>query len=526
MATTGFHTDERFQWFDPAVPQTGHANIGPDAQNLTLVFLSMNRSGLSIKLLSSLLQHVPNFAGEVLVADNASTQEELTILERYCQDNLKCRWRILRFDRNYGVAGGRNRAFREVTTDWILSLDNDIYLIADPFPQIARDLSVLGCHFLSVPLLNPDHSTFYSFGGALHTLVQNGQPRLTIATLLPPASPLDAARQVSPDGEGFLCSFMFGGASLLRTDSFDALGKFDDTMFIGFEDIDFSLRLWRAGMKVGSSAMGCFVHDHPPAEAPSDEAYERTRFSRAALHDSAMHLEAKYGFQVWGDEVENWLVERERQQRITTEGSVAVGGAVEGQSKPRIALVTDTEDWAFANIARQIIRNLGDKYEFDLIPMTVLAEIEETRWRERGRTGCCAPGGGAGFNQLLLVASDYDIVHVFWREYLMLTGSAALREYAERLGLDYASFERDTLRRACITTSVYDHLYCTSDAIAERRSIFNELTAAYTVSSARLDRIYRSFEGLRAPAAVIEDGVSPELFYPQRLERIRKYCDA
>lgn len=521
MHQTSFHCDPRFTWFDGDVPRTGAANLGADGRNVTLVFLSMNRAALSIRLLRSLTEHVPHFAGEVLIADNGSDAAEQALLEAFCQAELRCRWRILRFGENLGVAGGRNRAFREVATDWILSLDNDIYLTADPFPTLQRDLSVLGCHFLSVPLLNPDRATFYAFGGQLQTLIQAGQPRLTIGTLLPPGAPVVAAEEMRPAGDGFLCSFLFGGASLLRRDSFEALGAFDDGMFIGFEDIDFSLRLWRGGMKVGSAALACFVHDHPPAEAASDRSYEQARFSRARLHASARHLEAKHGFRVWGEEVENWLVARERQQQIPGTGPAeATAPAVTNVvRRPRIALVTDTSNWAFANIARQLIRNLGHKYDFDLIPMTELGGIEESRWMERGRTGGYVPGGGSGINQLLLVAPDYDLVHVFWREYLTLIGSDALAEYADRLGLSYAEYERDFIRRACITTSVYDHLHSTPEAIAERRPVFNTLTAGYTVSSARLDRLYRGFEGLRAPAAVIEDGVSPGLFYPMHLDR-------
>ncbi|WP_431269969.1 glycosyltransferase [Dankookia sp. P2] len=153
--------------------------------------------------------------------------------------------------------------------------------------------------------------------------------------------------------------------------------------------------------------------------------------------------------------------------------------------------------------------------------MTELGGIEEARWLERGRTSSYVPGGASGINQLLLVAPDYDLVHVFWREYLMLIGSDALADYAARLGLSYAEYERNFIRRACITTSVYDHLHATPEAITERRPLLNELTAGYTVSSARLDRLYRGFDGLRAPAAVIEDGVSPELFHLDRPRPVR-----
>ena len=188
------------------------ANIGADGVNVTIVLLSMNRSNLTIRMIDSVKQYVPHFAGRILIADNGSSPEELAALRQHLQAHCPFPWRILEFGTNFGVAGGRNRAFREVDTDWVMSLDNDIYLVADPFPLIQRDMGLLGCRFLSVPLLNPGLRSFYSFGGHLSTSIQNWEPRLTIDFVLPPGSDVAAAERVAPNGTPFLCSFLFGGA--------------------------------------------------------------------------------------------------------------------------------------------------------------------------------------------------------------------------------------------------------------------------------------------------------------------------
>jgi radical SAM protein with 4Fe4S-binding SPASM domain len=498
-------------------------NIGADGANVTIVLLSMNRSNLTIRMVESVKQHVPYFAGRILVADNGSSPEELTALRQYLQVHCPFAWQILEFGTNFGVAGGRNRAFREVDTDWVLSLDNDIYLAADPFPTIQRDMGLLGCRFLSVPLLNPDLRSFYSFGGHLSTSIQNREPRLTIDFVLPPGSNIEAAERVAPEGTPFLCSFLFGGASVLHRDSFFAEGAFDDAMFIGFEDIDFSLRLFRAGMKVGCSALTAFVHDHPPAENDPDRDYERRRFSRQVLHESAMHLEQKTGFRVWGEEVDSWLAENERKQGFVKGGSTAaVIKAQVGASprrKPRIALITDIDGWAFANISNQIKRHLSSDYEFDIIPMVRLGEIEKARWRERGSKGHYWDGGASALGQLLIQSTDYDIIHFFWREYLTLVGTPLLETYAAFLGMTSEEFFERFIRSACITTAVYDHLHGDAESITARRHVFNEISFAYTVSSERLNLHYRAMADLRPPSMVIEDGVDTELFYPQNLER-------
>ncbi|MBR0672665.1 glycosyltransferase family 4 protein [Neoroseomonas soli] len=191
-----------------------------------------------------------------------------------------------------------------------------------------------------------------------------------------------------------------------------------------------------------------------------------------------------------------------------------------GGGKPRIALVIDTDGWAFANISRQICRHLGDRYDFDILPMTWLSELGQEHWRAPGGVAAHLPPDAMGIGPLLIQSPDYDLIHVFWREYLGLIDSPLLVEYARRLGLDYETFAARYIRDACITTAVYDHLYIDPAAIAQRRRVFNTLAAGYHVASRRLDRLYRGFDGLRPPRAVIEDGVDTELFRPADLGRL------
>ena len=55
-------------------------NIGLSGKNLTIAILSMNRSSLSIRLMDSVAQQLPNFSGEFLIGDNGSEEEEKNIL--------------------------------------------------------------------------------------------------------------------------------------------------------------------------------------------------------------------------------------------------------------------------------------------------------------------------------------------------------------------------------------------------------------------------------------------------------------
>ncbi len=323
---TYFFDERHFVLSDAAAGAFG-PNIGSDGRNLTISFLSLNRAKLSIKLLDSIVRHLINFAGEVLIGDNGSNPSQLDELKAYVA-TFPYRCRILEFGQNFGVGGGRNRIMAEARTDWVISVDNDIFFTQNPIQQLQSELATLGCHFMSFPLLNPDMQTLFSYGACLQTLIQGERPRLTINPILAPGSSIDVAKSTDAPRSAFLCTFLFGGASILNRHSFHRLGGYDGAMLIGFEDIDFSLRLFREGFKVATSALQFLVHDHQKAENATDADYERTRYARKTLYESALHLEGKTGFRIWGDEVENWMRSNEKKQGLIVVDDDALAGSI------------------------------------------------------------------------------------------------------------------------------------------------------------------------------------------------------
>lgn len=467
------------------------ANIGANGDNLTISFLSLNRSALSIKLLQSIANYMPEFAGEVLVIDNGSDSYEIELVESFLAQ-MPYKWRVIKLGKNYGVAGGRNRTIPYVATEWLMCLDNDIYFISNPLKTICEELAQLGSHFISLPLLNPDQKTIFAHGGHLYLSAEGGELHVGAGS---------ASKQVKAVNKNsfFLSTFLFGGACIFKCETFKKVGGYDEAMFVGFEDIDFSIRLFREGYKVAASSVHALVHDHPLPTTEEDKKYERERFAKGPLKDSAKHMESKYGFKIWGDAVDAWLDTRMRELGLVDKTTEAVTGSttVHSDNRPGVALVIDTDNWAFGNISRQIVKHLSDKYRFEIIPMDVIDNID----------------------QVFLIAKDCSIVHFFWREHLTLIGSEYFRSYVERLGMSYDDFYSEFIANKIITTSVYDHLLLENDNLKNRLNIFNEVISGYTVGSEKLFNIYANVEGYPKPCSIIEDGVDLELFKPINLER-------
>lgn len=179
-------------------------NIDNNGENLTIAVLSMNRASLTIRLMQSIKKYIPDFAGEFLIGDNGSDDEEKSKL----YDAMKLmpfRCRMIEFGKNFGVAGGRNRLFKEVQTDWILSADNDLYFVGNPLKKIQKDLALLGCHFMTLPIVNEEGHGTGIYGG--HLYVENLLTEIGIG-----GSSLFYSDSVPLNEENapFLCTFVPG----------------------------------------------------------------------------------------------------------------------------------------------------------------------------------------------------------------------------------------------------------------------------------------------------------------------------
>jgi glycosyltransferase involved in cell wall biosynthesis len=465
-------------------------NIGLRGEHLTITFLSCNRFELSLRLLHSIAEQMPDFAGEVLIFDNGSSGSTIERLKAFI-DNSPLRIRVIRSATNLGVARGRNRSVEEIGTSWVMSLDNDIVFTGDPRPTVQREIAQLGCKFLSLPLMKPDRKTYFAFGGHLHL-------RLDEKNLVAVAGGgAFAASEPTPGAGPTLGTFLFGTACFFEAAAFQACGGFDEALFVGFEDIDFSIRLFRSGLKVGCSGGSFLVHDHPH-KANAEADYERTRFSRTHIEAAARHLEKKHGYSFWNSDLLEWLDTKLPDGQIEPARSAI----------PRVALIIDVENWAFDNIAKQLRRHLGASFEFETFAANGLK-----------------PG------TLASLLHGFDLVHFLSRGALTAVWAAAEAGHSIG-GWPVAELVANIERRSTITVGVYDHLYLSMEDLGRYtadpywygihiqrfRSMHNKVEGYY-VSSARLFDIYSKVGDIPPPECSLPDGVDLSLFHPDKKTR-------
>lgn len=461
-------------------------NIGENGENLTIAVLSMNRSSLTIRLMESVKKHLSNFKGEFLIGDNGSMNEEKEILKK-TMSQMPYSCRMVEFDQNYGVAGGRNRTFEHVHTDWIMSLDNDLYFTSNPLTQIQKDINLLGVHFLTLPLLDYENHKNGIYGG--HLFVENLENRACVG--IGSTFYCDGV-QMDIEASGFLCTGVPGTAAIMNKETFFSVGGFDDNMFVGFEDTEFSVRVFQKGYKVGCCGMVSLFHDHPKPIKRADQVYEQKRFSNDKLYQAAKYFEKKSGFGVWSEGVAEWVKKRQKDTGLAMENE---------DGKVKIALIVDRPNWALDHIANEIEKNLKQHFEFKRLYETDFDNLAD----------------------ILILCKECKIIHFLWRGMLTSYWHDWVQSRISNLGMTEPYFHEQYLANKIISTEVYDHLclegiesYVTPALFKDEKSI----VTCYAVSSPKIEKIYNEIPGLRLrPRAYLPDGVNLSLFSPRNLER-------
>jgi len=202
---------------------------------------------------------------EVVIADNSPDGAGAKLArERFP-------WvRSVRFGENLGFGKALNRAIRAEPGDPIVLLNDDV-TVEPGFCESLREASRTGVEMAAAVLLGERDPTRIDSAGVIadQTLLGfdylNGEPVAALETAPDPLGPT-------------------GGAALFRREAFEAVGGFDERMFLYYEDLDLVLRLRANGArcKLVPSARGIHAYSETMG-ARSAAKYEMTGWSRGYM---------------------------------------------------------------------------------------------------------------------------------------------------------------------------------------------------------------------------------------------------
>ncbi len=205
-----------------------------------VVILNWNGKKMLERFLPSVTAHTQGDA-EVIIADNGSTDDSLDFV-RAQYPGL----RIIELDKNYGFAGGYNRALQQVQADYYVLLNDDVEVTPGWIEPVVAQMQQHPDTAICQPklLMYDQRDTFEYAGGAGGFLDKYGYPfcRGRMFTSLEQDN-----GQYNTPSEIFWAS---GAAMFVRADVWHQLGGLDDDFFAHMEEIDFCWRAKNAGYRV------------------------------------------------------------------------------------------------------------------------------------------------------------------------------------------------------------------------------------------------------------------------------------
>ncbi len=207
---------------------------------LSIVILNWNGRHHLERYLPSVVEHSSGDA-EVVVADNGSTDDSLMWLkEHYPGVN------VVALDKNYGFAGGYNRALRQIDTEYCLLLNSDVEVTAGWWQPLVDVLDREGDVAAVAPKLLADRERDrFEYAGAAGGFIDYlGYPFCRgriLSTVERDEGQYDTARDI----------FWGSGAALCcRREVFLDMGGFDESFFAHMEEIDLQWRMQLAGWRI------------------------------------------------------------------------------------------------------------------------------------------------------------------------------------------------------------------------------------------------------------------------------------
>jgi N-acetylglucosaminyl-diphospho-decaprenol L-rhamnosyltransferase len=202
---------------------------------------------------------------DVVVVDNGSTDDSVELLgDQYPEVSL------LALGRNRGFGPALNQAVREHRADPVILLNSDVEC-RPRFLEALLDTNAEGVQSVAAVLLQERAPELIDSAGVVadRTLMGfdylHGEPLAAAATAPPPLGPT-------------------GGAALYDRAAFEAVGGFDERIFLYYEDLDLALRMAAAGAHCRLSPGAQALHAYSAGlGAGSGQKFAHTGWSRGYM---------------------------------------------------------------------------------------------------------------------------------------------------------------------------------------------------------------------------------------------------
>lgn len=464
--------------------------LGKNFKNLSIIIITEENAKNAV---GEIKQHgycSESFLGKVYLAvkyNKNDTHENLVAHSFGRENNIH----IFYFEDSTTDSKIKNTLLEEINTQWVLFIALNYLFSKNELVLVNDDIKHQPCICYNFPILISKESNRISMNSGLTLEYSDYQIRLdkNITEIV-----FESSIEQQPY---YFSGFLENKAHLINHIVISNIGYFDEDLSFGIELIDFSIRLRNSGLFICNS-QNSIIEKHKIAQHDYKKIVKK--FDTKMLTHSLNSFQNKHNVLLNDNIVSSIcgksLEELSKSNATIEESHVPI-------KKPKIALIIDAENWAFANIANQLKKNLSSYYDFMIIPTQLIPNL----------------------HHILMMTEGFDLVHFFWREFIRAQNNPYYTLYNKEIGISDIEFNERFVKGRKFTTTIYDHLFLSPDEILERQSFYNEKIADYSVCSSKLFQIYNDITCYPSPKIITEDGVDLTLFKPVNLTRFNNIQD-
>lgn len=214
-----------------------------ESLELSVILLTWNSLEMAKSCIRSIYEKTKGITFEIIVVDNGSTDSTVNWLESSYPEI-----RIIRNNRNLGVARARNQGLRAACARTCCILDIDTILLNDALTHLKYRLDSEKDIGIVAPRMFYADGTLQENCGQFPTITTKIRRLLThgFARKRPKEYSLIGPEVISPID----VDYAIGACQMFGKDLLDEIGYLDERIFYGPEDVDFCLRAWKHGRRV------------------------------------------------------------------------------------------------------------------------------------------------------------------------------------------------------------------------------------------------------------------------------------
>jgi len=211
------------------------------SQKIAIVILNWNGAKLLRQFLPSVIHFSKGDSTQIIVADNGSTDESISILENNFPEVT-----ILDLKQNFGFARGYNEALKQIKADYFVILNSDVEVTAGwleaPIRLMEADKKIAA---VQPKILSYTKKTHFEYAGAAGGFIDRfGYPFCR-------GRIFDVVEADKGQYDDVVDVFWATGACMfVRSDLFHEVGGFDADFWAHMEEIDLCWRLKNRGFRV------------------------------------------------------------------------------------------------------------------------------------------------------------------------------------------------------------------------------------------------------------------------------------